>query len=90
MNHSLTLPADQFESADNILLTKNTGQYERHDTLTLTKERSRDQKVKYITQIVTDKVHQAWCYLVISDTRGVDDMPESVGGQSMEHKANEA
>ena len=88
ITHPFTLDADKFNN--NCILVKDDPMFVKNDQALLTNKGTREQKVKYIAAKHTDKVVKGYCYLELSDTRWVDDVPEIVGGQSMEHKANEA
>lgn len=57
MNHSLTLEQPQYTYAGDWLLTKQDPLYAVNDSLTLTLKGSREQKVRYIKAIHTEKVN---------------------------------
>jgi len=76
MTHQLNLTEEQFKQVDGLLMTKRNPLHATNDTLIISLEGHREQKVKYIKQIVTENVNAHYCYLLLSETRGVDDVPE--------------
>jgi hypothetical protein len=75
MKHFLDLPPDEFGAIDSPFLTINKGTYSGGDELILSMTGHREQITVGITKVITEKVHQKWCYLVLS---GLDDLRGSM------------
>lgn len=80
MLHLKILEQNDYDADNNMLLVKKDPTLLKNDTYVLSVKGERLQKVKYIKAIHTDKVPKGYCMLELSETRGVDDVPTTVGG----------
>lgn len=72
MNHSLLLDQNNYDKTDSLIMTKHDPLYALSDMVTLQLKGQREQKVKYIKAIHTEKVNQHYCYLELTDVRPVE------------------
>lgn len=76
MTHFIPLTEKDFNNTDGLLLIKHDPLFATNDTCIISLSAHREQKVRYIKQIVTEKVNKNYCYLLLSEQQGADDVPD--------------
>lgn len=79
ITHPFTLEAAKFKNY--WILAKDDPMYIINDAALITNTGTREQRMAYIVNKHTDKLTKGYCYLELSDTRGVDDVSPSLNGQ---------
>lgn len=78
MNHQLTQPTLDIPSH---VTVKRGADYQKGDSVTITEAGTRNQTTAYVTEVITERVFEAYAIALLSPTRLViEDVPGTVGG----------
>lgn len=77
MNYQLTQPTLDIPSH---VTVKRGADYQKGDSVTITQEKTRNQVTAYVTEVITERVFEAYAIALLSPTRPlIEDVPDTVG-----------